>query len=121
MLDLESGDPQVRLRAVQQIALQLSTPGFLEALRRHRLTALVYQPSPSLAGKRWGRPLLEAMRWGYLGRLAKYRAQAGNAQVLLKGLHDDGVEPLIWRVVMSATVSTMIRPRGPHAMGGLFP
>ena len=90
---------------MQQIALQLSTPGFLEALRRHRLTALVYQPSPSLAGKRWGRPLLEAMRWGYLGRLAKYRAQAGTAQVLLKGLHDDGVEPLIWRVVMSATVS----------------
>ena len=40
-------------------------------------------------------PLLEAMRWGYLGRLAKYRAQAGNAQVLLKGLHEDGVEPLI--------------------------
>ncbi len=96
VLDLESPDPQVRLRALQQIALQLATPGFLETLRQQRLTALVYHTLTPFSREEVGEvPLLMELRRDYFASLMKYRIQDGAVQVFLKGLEDAGVEPLV--------------------------
>ena len=95
-LDLESPDPRVRLRAIRRITPQLSSPGFLGTLGEHRLAPLLYQTITQFSREEVGEvPHLGALRWDYLARLTKYRAQEGAAQVFLKGLDDAGVEPLV--------------------------
>ncbi len=95
-LDLGSSDPRVRLQAVREITPQLSSPEFMGALRQHRLAALLYQTLTQFSREEVGEvPNFEELRWDYLARLTKYRAQEGAIQVLLKGLDDAGVEPLV--------------------------
>ncbi len=96
MLDLESADPRVRLRALQQIALKLATPDFLTTLRQQRLTALVYHTLILFSREEVGEvPLLMELRRDYFASLMKYRIQEGAVRGFLKGLEDAGVEPLV--------------------------
>ena len=96
-LDLGSADPRVRLQ------------GRKSRSRRSYLLPSLWGPSGSIAsppllyqtltqfsrGEVGEVPNFEELRWDYLARLTKYRAQEGAVQVLLKGLDDAGVEPLV--------------------------
>jgi hypothetical protein len=96
VLDLGSADPKVRLQAVQQIAIKLTVPGFLEPLNEHRLTAFYYSTLTRFSRKEVGEvPGLEELRWDYLGRMRRYRDQERELRALLQVLQEAGVEPLM--------------------------
>jgi|UniRef100_A0A7V6DRA7 hypothetical protein len=96
VLDLGSGDPQVRLQAGRRLAQQLATPGFLDFLIFHRLTSLLYQTLTQFSRAEVGQvPLLEALRRDYLGGLRLYLAQEKETRQFVKVLVDAGVEVIL--------------------------
>jgi hypothetical protein len=96
VLDLGSADPQVRLQAGRQIAQQLAVPGFVDTLIFHRLTSLVYHTLTRFSREEVGQvPLLDSLRWDYLGGLRLYRLQESETRQIVKVLADAGVEVIL--------------------------
>jgi hypothetical protein len=96
VFDLGSADPQVRLQAARQIALQLAVPGFLDTLIFHRLTALIYQTLTQFSREEVGKvPLLEELRGNYFRELRRYQSQERELRLFVKALADAGVEVIL--------------------------
>jgi len=96
VLDLGSSDPRVRLQAGQQIARQLAVPGFHDTLVFHRLTPLLYQTLTQFSREEVGEvPLLDILRWDYLGGMRLYRNQESETRLFLDVLADAGVEVIL--------------------------
>jgi hypothetical protein len=96
VLDLGSVDPGVRLQAGQQIAQKLASPGFLDILIFHRLTSLLYHTLTQFSREEVGQvPLLDTLRWDYLGGLRLCRSQERETRQLVKMLADAGVEAIL--------------------------
>ncbi len=95
-LDLGAADPEVRLQAVRQIVSRLAEPGFLETLRHHRLTPLIYASLTQFPREEVGAaPFLEELRRDYFEKLGGYKIQAGETRRLAEALAQAGVEGIL--------------------------
>jgi hypothetical protein len=93
MLALGSSDPGKRLQAAQHLSRQLSNPGYLETLRQHKLTPLLYQTLTSFPRKEVGNvPLFGELRRDYLSQLRRYRIQEKETHQLVEVLDAAGVD-----------------------------
>ncbi len=96
VLDLAAADPRARLKAVRQIVQRLAEPGFLETLRRHRLTPLIYAALTQFPREEAGSaPLLEELRRDYLGGLRGYTIQKNETRGLAAALAHAGLEGIL--------------------------
>jgi len=95
-LDLGSDYPGVRLQAVQQLIRRLSTPGFLDTLRQHRLTALIYHTLSQFSRETVGEvPFLEELRREYFGGLRLCKIQERETRFLVELLAEVGIEVIL--------------------------
>ena len=95
-LDLGAAEPGVRLRAVRQFVRQLPEPGFLEELRHHRLTPLVYASLTRFPRSAVGKvPFLAELRQDYLKHYQGYKLQERETLLLVGVLAAAGVEGIL--------------------------
>jgi len=96
VLDLGAVEPEVRFRAAQQLVRMLSAPGFLDTLRHHRLTPLLYHTMTQFRRQELGEvPFLEELRQDYLTVLRLYTIQERETRHLVEVLGDAGVEVIV--------------------------
>ena len=96
MLALGSSDRGERLQAARHLARHLSTPGYLETLRQHRLTPLIYQSMTSFSRKEMGNvPHLEELRQDYSWALKRCQAQERETHLFVELLSKAGVEVIL--------------------------
>jgi len=96
MLALGSSDPGERLKAAQHFAHHLLTPGYLDILRQHRLTPLIYQTLTSFPRQDVGKvPHLKELRQDYLWALRQYKFQELETHKLLEVISEAGVEVIL--------------------------
>jgi len=96
ILALGSSDRGERLQAARHLARHLSTPGYLETLRQHRLTPLIYQSMTSFSRKEMGNvPHLEELRQDYLWALKRCQEQERETHLLKEVLSGAGVDVIL--------------------------